>query len=138
MPSSGDIPPASNTSGMLFACWAIVIVLVLMFFVLMRGNQKEYARAIVPLGVLPAVHIFSALLANWIDRVLNLPITPNELRVAIDVTAGLISCLLMGLTSRHIAEKRTRNLFAWVCCGFLIILTLVLVFNIFASGRAEA
>ena len=40
---------------MLFACWAIVIVLVAMFLVFMRAHKKEYAVAIVPLIVLPFI-----------------------------------------------------------------------------------
>ena len=124
----------NNTAGMLFACWAIVIVMALMFIVFMRAHKKEYALAIVPLIILPLVHIFSAMLANLLARFL--PLAPRELRMAIDVTAGLISCLLIGLTARHIPERRTRNFFSICCSAFIIILTLVLVVNMMMQMRA--
>lgn len=97
---------ASQSGGMLFACWAIVIVLALMFVVFMRAHKKDYALAIIPLVILPLAHIFSRLLANALDNIL--PLTGVELQVAIDMTAGLVSCLLIGLTGRRIQEKRTR------------------------------
>ena len=48
-----NVQETGGSSGMLFACWAIVIVLVAMFLVFMRAHKKEYAVAIVPLIVLP-------------------------------------------------------------------------------------
>lgn len=118
-----NVRETGGSSGMLFACWAIVIVLVAMFLVFMRAHKKEYAVAIVPLIVLPFIHILS----NLLDPLL--PLTLPELRIAVDMTAGLVSCLLIGLTARHIRERRTRNAFMICCSGFLIILTLVLVVN---------
>ncbi len=129
---------ANTSSGMLFACWAIVIVMAAMFIVFMRAHKKEYALAIIPLILLPLVHIFSSLLARMLARMLAsfLPLTAGELRMAIDVTAGLVSCLLIGLTARHIRGRRTRRIFSLCCSGFLIILTLVLVVNMMMQGRA--
>ena len=104
-----NVRETGGSSGMLFACWAIVIVLVAMFLVFMRAHKKEYAVAIVPLIVLPFIHILSNPLAHLLDPLL--PLT------------------LPGLTARHIRERRTRNAFMICCSGFLIILTLVLVVN---------
>ena len=122
-----NVRETGGSSGMLFACWAIVIVLVAMFLVFMRAHKKEYAVAIVPLIVLPFIHILSNPLAHLLDPLL--PLTLPELRIAVDMTAGLVSYLLIGLTARHIRERHTRNAFMICCSGFLIILTLVLVVN---------
>ena len=132
-----DVPPAvpkvSNSAGMLFACWAIVIVMALMSFVFLRAGKKEYALANLPLAMVPFVHIFSRLLADWADPFI--PLTAPEIRVAIDLTVALISCLLIGITSRAIPERRTRNGFSLACTGFTVILTLVLVVNILKDAR---
>ena len=139
-----NVRETGGSSGMLFACWAIVIVLLAMVVVFMRAKKKDYALAvlpltlvpfahiisgvaIVPLIVLPFIHILSNPLAHLLDPLL--PLTLPELRIAVDMTAGLVSCLLIGLTARHIRERRTRNAFMICCSGFLIILTLVLVVN---------
>ncbi len=125
-------PEKIGTSiGMLFACWAIVIVLVAMALVFLRAGKKEYALAVLPLAITPFVHIFSAVLANALDTVCSL--TPVELRVVIDLTGALIACLLIGVSSRYIQGRRSRNLFSVVCSGFIIILTIVLVVNTFVT-----
>lgn len=120
-----------TSAGMLFACWAIVIVLVAMALVFLRSGKKEYALAVLPLAITPFVHIFSAVLANALDVVF--PLSPVDLRVVIDLTAALIACLLIGVSSRNIKGRRNRNLFSVVCSGFIIILTIVLVVNTLAS-----
>ena len=73
------------------------------------------------------VHIFSGLLAKGMDTFLSL--STGQIRIMIDLTAGLISCLLLGLASRGIPDRRTRNGLFWCCAGFVVILTLVLVTN---------
>ena len=51
-----EAPPVPNTTfGMLFACWAIVIVLLAMVVVFMRAKKKDYALAVLPL-TLPELH----------------------------------------------------------------------------------
>lgn len=126
----GATPPpvgSETPAGMLFACWAIVIVLSLMVLVFLRARKKEYAVAILPLLIAPFVHIFSGLLAKGMDTFLSL--STGQIRIMIDLTAGLISCLLLGLASRGIPDRRTRNGLFWCCAGFVVILTLVLVTN---------
>ncbi|MCI8554264.1 MAG: hypothetical protein HFJ80_04890 [Clostridiales bacterium] len=122
----------STSAGMLFACWAIVIVLLAMALVFMRAGQKAYALAILPLVITPFVHIFSGVLVRVIYTAL--PFTPEEIRAAVDMTGGLISCLLTGVASRGVARRKTRNALAVCCSGFIIILTLVLVLNTLAAG----
>ena len=112
---------------MLFACWAIVVVLLAMAVIFLRARKKEFAVAILPLLITPAIHIVSGVVAKWLSGVVAL--SAGQLRVIIDLTAGLISCLLLGLVSRGIEERRTRNGFFWCCAGFVVILTLVLVTN---------
>ena len=131
VPAAGEAvsaPDGSRTSAsMLFACWAIVIVLLAMVIIFLRARKKEYAVAILPLLIAPVIHIFSGVAAKWLDAAV--PLTAGQLRVIIDLTAGLISCLLLGLASRGIADRRTRNGFFWCCAGFVVVLTLVLVTN---------
>ena len=126
-------PPPSTSVGMLFACWSIVIVLAAMFFVFMRAHKKEYAVAVLPLVITPLMHICSGVIARWLDGIL--PLTWVELRVALDLIAALISCLLIGFSSRSIAVRRSRNVFLSFCSGFIIILTLALIINVLSAYR---
>ena len=118
-------PEPNTPAGMLFACWAIVIVLVAMAVVFMRSGKREYAVGILPLILPPAVHIVSGLLARVLDPLL--PLNGAQLRIIIDLLAGLLGCLLIGFSSRNIKGRRSRNAFLVACSGFTIILTLVLI-----------
>lgn len=124
----------TTTRGMLFACWAIVIVLLAMAFAFLRSNKKDYALAILPLMITPFVHIFSGVIAKFLE--ILVPLTAAELRVIIDLTAGLVSCLLIGLATLGIKEKkRVRCAFFWCCAGFVVILTIVLVTNTMVTAQ---
>ena len=71
VPAAGEAvsaPDGSRTSAsMLFACWAIVVVLLAMVIIFLRARKKEYAVAILPLLIAPVVHIFSGVAAKWLD-----------------------------------------------------------------------
>ena len=125
---TGDtLTPVTTSAGMLFACWAIVIVLLAMFIVFMRARQKSYALAILPLVIVPFIHIISGVIARFLDP--SLPLTGMEIRAIIDTTAALIPCLLVGAMSRGIPQRRTRNMLSVGCSAFVIILTVVLLIN---------
>lgn len=127
-------PPDHNTSvGMLFACWAIVIVLLAMVVVFMRARKKEYALAVLPLTLVPFAHIVSGVMARFLDSLI--PLSFAGIRILIDLTAALFSCLLLGFSSRGIAEKRSRRLFTIFCAGFTILLTWVLVYNTLSASH---
>ncbi len=127
-------PPEPHTpAGMLFACWAIVIVLLAMVVVFMRAKKKEYALAVLPLTLVPFMHIVSGVLARFLDPILFLNFT--EIRILIDLTAALFSCLLLGFSSRGISEKRSRRLLTIFCAGFIILLTWVLIYNVLSASQ---
>lgn len=122
---------ASKTGSMVFSCWAIVLVLAAMSFVFLRQGKKEYSAAILPLLLTPFSNIIGSIPARFLSRFV--PLSPIELRVIIVITAGLFSCLLLGIGSRKIKGHRTRQIFFWCCAAFVIILTLVLVINTMIS-----
>lgn len=123
---------ASNSGSMLFSCWAIALIIAAMSFVFLRFGKKEYSLAILPLLITPLANIAGGLFSRFLSGFIKLPI--SELRVMIVLTAGLFSCLSLGLCSRGISGPRTRRIFFWFCAAFIIILTLILVYNSLASS----
>ena len=95
---------------------------------LLRYGKKEYSVAVLPLLITPSVYIFSGILARMISQLLPYPAA--ELRALITIIAGLISCLLLGYSSRRLQGPRIRRAFFLCCAAFLIILTIVFVANI--------
>lgn len=124
------LPAAASTamSGMMFACWSIVIVLVVMMLVFMRSEKNNYAVATGPLLIQPLAYVVSGRLAGWLAMVF--PMTAVDLRIIINVVASLIACLLIGFTAQRITEKRSRRAFIICCTGFILLLTLALVINL--------
>ena len=118
----GDI---AGYSGMLFACWAILVLMVLMSITFLRARRREYTIAILPLSITPAVYIFSGILSRAVDPIVAF--SSMEIRILINIAAGLIACLLLGVSSRGIAEKRSRNMFFAGCSLFVFVLSLVLI-----------
>lgn len=124
------LPAAVSTamSGMMFACWSIVIVLIVMMLVFMRAEKTSYAVATGPLLILPLAYVVSGRVASWLALVF--PMTAIDLRIIINVVASLAACLLIGFTAQRIAEKRSRRAFIICCTGFILLLTLALVINL--------
>ena len=73
-----EAPPVPNTTfGMLFACWAIVIVLLAMVVVFMRAKKKDYALAVLPLTLVPFAHIISGVISRFLDSLIFLSFTQD-------------------------------------------------------------
>lgn len=117
-----------SAGSMLFACWAMLIVLLAMSFLFLRSGKKEYAGAILPLPLVPFFYIFSGPLGRLLDPVVSLDAT--MLRVMVVLTGGLLSCLLLGLAVRGITARRTRNAVFWCCAAFVVVVCLVLAANL--------
>ncbi|HCA30351.1 MAG TPA: hypothetical protein DEP23_12685 [Ruminococcaceae bacterium] len=131
--ASAVMSETNTAGGMIFAGWAIMIVLLAMAFVFLRCGKKEYAVAILPLLITPFFYIISGVIARLFDVIA--PFSIPELRVIITISAGLISCLLLGLASKQISGLRTRHVFFWSCAAFVIVLTLVFVSNMLIAAR---
>ncbi len=116
---------AAANSGMLFACWAILIVLAAMFFTFLRAGKTDYAVAVLPLALPPLIYIPSGLIARWLGSFL--PVDSMQLMMSINLIAGLVACLMIGITSRRIQPVGSRRAFSLCCAGFIMILTVTLV-----------
>lgn len=122
---------AAANFGMLWACWAIIIVILAMFVVFMRANKKAYAIAILPLAVPAALYIPSGVLARYWSRFVSLG--SIELMILINVIAGVIACVLIGFTARRIPAAANRRIFSIACSLFIVILSLTLVIRTMAE-----
>ncbi len=67
--------------------------LLAMVVVFMRAKKKDYALAVLPLTLVPFAHIISGVISRFLDSLIFLSFT--QIRVLIDLTAALFSCLLL-------------------------------------------
>lgn len=112
---------------MLVECVAIVLVILLMAFSFLRAKRKDYAFTTLPLLVLPLMHIFSMLLAKPLHGMFSLD--AGGIIVAIDATALVASCIILGAVSHRISSKKARSVYLTICGIFVVVLTWVLIAN---------
>ena len=127
----GTATTQPTMSGMMFACWSIVIVLIAMLVVFMRAEKVNYAVATSPLLIQPLMYVVSGRLAAWAAMVL--PLGAVDIRVILNVIAALVACLMLGLTAQRIAEKRARRVFFGCCTGFILLLAVALIINLLGA-----
>lgn len=113
---------------MVVECWAILAILLMMVYLFISRGKASVAGAILPLLLLPAIHLIGGPLSRLGGN--YLPAIPTALiHVGLDVLAVVISCSIIGGLSRSIARRSTRNGYVLLCCGFTVILAWVLIFN---------
>ncbi len=123
---------------LLFAAWAVVILIGLMAIVFLRSKKRAYALAVLPLGLPSAMYIVSGMLARWIDPLLPFA-NSYQIRMILDLAAALVACLLIGLLSGGISEgKRSRTLFAVCGTAFVVVLSGMFIMNSFLQAVAIA
>ena len=112
---------------MVVECVTIVLIILLVTAIFLRARRKDYAFTTFPLLILPLMHILSAAFAHPLTKVF--PLDVNGVTVAIDATALVVSCIVLGVVSNTIPSKKSRNVYLIVCGTFVVILTWVLIAN---------
>lgn len=112
---------------MLVECVSIILVILMVAFIFLRARRKDYAITTLPLLVLPLMHILSLVLAEHLSGMFSL--NAQEITVAIDATALVISCTVLGFFSSRIPSRKARNAYLVICGVFVVILTWVLIAN---------
>ncbi len=115
---------------MAIECFVIVILIVVMSLLMLRRERKEYALSILPLVILPAVHLLSPYLLGWAEAYTRLD--RQGVLVFADAVALVVSCLLIGALAVKIEHKRARNTLVIICGLFLVVLSFILISHILA------
>lgn len=116
-----------TNSKLLIACWATVIVLILMALVFWRSKKNSYAVAVLPLTIPPLVHLISGILARGLETTLPFA-NPFQIRIVIDLIAAIVACVLIGIASQFLYETRKgRSFFAISCSAFIVVFSAILI-----------
>lgn len=104
---------------MLVECISIIMVILMVAFIFLRSHRKDYAITTLPLLVLPMMHILSLALARHLTGMFSL--NAQGIMVALDATALVISCTVLGFFSNRIpVPKSEKCLFGHmrcICCN---------------------
>lgn len=114
---------------MISVCVAIVIIVAITGFMMMRSGSKRFAVAVIPLGFVPLAH----LLGTALERIIDYSLSPLELVlicVGFDIAALVFACLMLGMTARKIKKSFTRKLFLISCGLFEVVLAFALIADV--------
>lgn len=111
---------------MILECSTIILLILLMAFMMFRSERggRGYGVAILPLIIVPAMHVIGYSLAPLLSRMLSIQLMTA--RAGIEVCGLMACCLLLGAISTRM-KKRTRWMYLVICGGFSAILTCVLL-----------
>lgn len=110
-------------------CISIIIVLLLVIYQYIRLNKWEFAVALLPLLLLPAVHIAGIPLSRITAKALGVErVWPYLL---LDVLATVIACILFGVSAMKLKPANYRITYLICCAGFTAILASILAIQVF-------
>jgi hypothetical protein len=105
-----------------FESYAIIAVVLLMSYILSRQEKSSgYAVAILPLLIVPAVHIAGRTIVRPITQIFS--IDSITAWVIIELIALMLTCLLLGAISVSMKNRNLRVSYLALCGGFSVILT---------------
>ena len=112
---------------MVFECCAIVIIILIMCFMVLRTGRSRTAIMLLPLVIVPFTYIISGPIASFIATLLI--VNPVKIKIIINILALVIATLLFSGLSPNIKTKVPRYAYWAFCLVFTVILELVLLFN---------
>lgn len=114
---------------MFIECMAIVVVLVIIFFMTARSGRRDIAWTIAPLVIVPACYLLSSPLSKVLDAMLPM-ISRGPLAIGVTVFGLVVACILFGLLCGNYTSPGARGAYLVMCSGFSTILAVVLILNL--------
>ena len=112
---------------MLIECFAILALILAIFFIYMRMKSTRHALTILPLSGVPLAHVLSQLLFARLAGVL--PIDAAGIVTIVDIASLVVSTLFCGALSVAY-EKKSRMTYLVIVGLFNVILTCILLVNL--------
>lgn len=103
---------------------AILMVLAVMLVLFLRAHKRDYAISVIPLMIVPAMH----LVAQLIGEMKSLPLLP-DIQAAADVLGLAIAVAMMGMFCTKYRSRRAKYGYLCVCGGFVTALTIIFICN---------
>lgn len=111
---------------MLVESIAISAIILLMIFMFVRAQKKQYVLLAAPLLVTPMLNIAYAVISALTKN----PINPVA-QMLVLIIALAFSVVLMGLFSVNIKHKKYKLIYLVACTGFTTALTFIFLFNLY-------
>ncbi|MEF9853806.1 MAG: hypothetical protein RSB36_01230 [Hydrogenoanaerobacterium sp.] len=116
---------------MVVECWAIILLIVIIAYVISRTGRAGQAVAILPLITVPVFHLLGGPSSRFIGGLFSVFSKPL-IRVSFDVAGLVVACVLYGLLAGNMGSRGGRRVYMILCGGFSALLVIVLIGRILA------
>lgn len=114
---------------MIVECVAIILVILTIGVVFLRTKRKDYALSVLPLLIVPTIHILTSDLKIAKCIALLFSTDTYIMVICIDIISLVLSCIMIGLFSQNFKSKTARHSYTIISAVFLIILVWVFSLN---------
>lgn len=104
-------------------CFAIIVLILAIFFVYMRAGKKKLALSVIPLMSVPAAHIIASLLLGFVPADYNAVVY-----VLVDMLGLICAAIFAGICSSTY-RKKGRIVYLVISGVFDFVLACILVIN---------
>lgn len=111
-------------------CLSCIVIILCMSYIFMRKRKPNYSIAILPLILVPIIHLFSSFIYKLLG---NVNMDYNLFVLALDVIALVVECILFGFLSNNIETKKTKVTYCIMCGGFSALFTFALLKDLFIN-----
>ena len=112
---------------MIIECIAIIIVIIALSMIFLRSGKRTHALCVLPLTIVPLLHIAGVFSAPGIDGLWGMDIyTVQNIFTA---TALVVSGVALGIMSGFFPSKKIRLIYIVTCGLYTLILASILIFN---------
>lgn len=103
------------------AIFGIILAISIIF---LRSKRKDYAATTLPLLILPAANILISILSSSIAK---LPFGQLTTIMFVNISAALISCVIVGVASLKFTKRHTGITYIVICILFNVLLATILL-----------
>jgi len=112
---------------MLVESAAIVVLIGLMSIILLRAKKPGWALAVLPLGLLPLLHLVSYSLSLLLTEAV---VDGDTLMVVVDVIAIVAAICLFLFLQKNMKARRAKVIYVLCSTGFAILMGSIFICNI--------
>lgn len=113
---------------MIVECITITALIAVMIVVFMRSGRPKTALSVMPLLIVPVMHILGVPLSKLLPTFTAL----SELKAyfLIDILAIIVTCIFIGAFAKYFSTKKTKATYI-ICCGsYALILPIIFIYNL--------
>lgn len=110
---------------MVVECISIILIILCTAFIFVRRKKKNHALAVLPLTIVPLLHFIAFCVLEYSFEVLKT--NYSYILPAVDITALVLSCILIGLFAGSFSSKAAKRTYMIISGVFSVALVWIFI-----------